>query len=462
MTRSRASATALASALALVLAASAQAQAQKTYNVTDAAGLVKAIGPDRTVVLKRGDYKLSSAYSVATDYATWTDGDDGKELALTGLKNLTIRGADGARLVSDASLSPILGVYDSKGVTIDNVVFARSDAAASNPGASGISAESVEQLTLDRCSFKAGTTVAIDLWSCAGVRIRRTSVAGADSGAISASYCDDIEVSDSSFSDSSGYPLVYLEETNGVLFKSSEFSGNSGGNLIEIYAEETDAESISFMGCDFSGNDFEYFAGSTILPTTDSCEFTGNSFGEDWEVSSVAPASDEEYYGYGEDDYAYDENAYYDHSSGLSFTYPSSWELRENPSKSRVGFFAPYGSTFVLVLTPYQLPAKADPVKQRQKIFADALAALIKGFKDESSVLLTVKADGEAYEDGQTVSQDYLGTVAKAKDERAAVRIRLVIYRGGVHAIVGMAKDASSLEVDTEADSVFSSATVPE
>jgi hypothetical protein len=464
MTRSRALAPALAAVLALALAASAQAQAPKTFNVSDAAGLVKAIGPDRTVVLKKGDYKLSTAYSVTSDYASWTDGDDGKELALTGLKNLTIRGADGARIVSDAAYSPILGVYDSTGVTIDHVAFARSAAAAEDAGASGLSAESVEGLTLDRCTFEAGTTVAIDLWSCTGVRIRRTEVSDAGSGALSASYCDDIEVSDSTFSGCEGYPLVYLEETNGVLFKSAVFQDNFGGNLVEIYAEEIDAESISFMGCDFTGNDFDYFAGSSILPTTDSCEYTDNSFGEDWEISSVAPASDEEYYGedYSDDDYAYDEFAYYDHPSGLSFTYPSSWELQEYPSKSRAGFFAPYGSTFVLVLAPYQLPAKADPVKQRPKIFADALAALVKSLKDESSVALSVKADGESYESDGMISQDYLGTAAKAKDERAAARVRLVIFGQGVLAVVGMAKDASSLEIDTEADSVFSSITVTE
>jgi hypothetical protein len=216
------------------------------------------------------------------------------------------------------------------------------------------------------------------------------------------------------------------------------------------------------MSCEFSGNDFEYFVGSTIIPTTDGCAFTGgNSFGDDWEVSSVAPASDE-YYGEDYGDEGYDEYAYYDHPSGLSFTYPSYWDLREYPAKARAGFFAPYGSTFVMVLTPYQLPAKADPAKQRQKIFTDALAALVKALKDESSITLSVKADGESYEDGGMVSQDYAGTATKAQDERAAARVRLVLLGNGVHAVVGMAKDASSLEVDTEADSVFSSIAVTE
>jgi hypothetical protein len=455
MTRSRGPATALAIALALA-AATAQAQASKTFNVSDAAQLLKAIGPDRTVVLKKGDYKLSSAYSFTSDYVSWNEGDDGSELALSGLKNLTVRGADGARIVSDAAYSSILGLYESSGITFDNVAFARSKDAAADPGAGSLYAEAVDGLTVDRCSFEAGTTVAIELWECSDVKIKRAKIAGAISGAISASYGDGIEVADSTVSGCEGYPLVYLEETNGVLFKSTKFLDNSGGNFIEIYAEEVDAESIAFMSCGFSGNDFEYFVGSSILPTTDACQFADNSFDEDWEVSSVAPESDE-YYGEDWGDEDYEDYAVYDHSSGLSFTYPSYWELQEYASKSRAGFFTPYESTFVLVLTPYQLPAKADLAKQRPKIFADALAALVKSLKDESSVALSVKADGESYEDGGMISQDYTGTATKGKDESAAARVRLIIYGQGVHAVVGMAKDASSLDVDTEADSVFSS-----
>jgi hypothetical protein len=108
-------------------------------------------------------------------------------------------------------------------------------------------------------------------------------------------------------------------------------------------------------------------------------------------------------------------------------------------------------------MTPYQLPAKADLAKQRQKILDDALAALVKSLKDESAVALSVKADGSPYEADGVASQEYRGTAAKGKGESAAARVKLVIYGSGVHALVGLAKDASSLDVDTEADYVFSS-----
>jgi len=457
---------ALVVAFALAAASAiAQSQASKTYNVSDIGQLLKAIGPDRTVVLRKGDYKLSAAYSFTSDYVAWADGDDGKELALSGLKNLTIRGADGARLVSDSSLSSILGIYESSGVTIDNVAFSRSKDAGDDAGAGSLYVESVDGLTIDRCSFEGGTTVAIELWECSGVKIRRAKVSGTTSGAISAYYTDDIESSALSVSGCEGYPLLYFEDCGDASFSDASFKGNAGGNLVEIYASEDEAGAVSFSGCEFSDNEFEYFSGTDNLPSTDKCEFATNSFGEDWAENSVAPASDDEYYDEyaGDEDYEdYEEPATFEHSSGLTFTYPSYWELQEFATKSRAGFFAPFGSTFVLVLTPYQLPAKADPAKQRQKLFDDALAALVKSLKDESSVALSVKADGESFDADGVVSQEYTGTATKGKGERAAARVKLMIYGGGVHALVGMAKDTSSLEVDTDADSVFSSITITE
>ena len=113
MTRTRHFALAFAM-LTAAFGAFSQAKAAQSIPVSDAKQLVNAIGSDRTIVLKKGDYKLSSAYGVSTKFASWIDGDDGKELQITKIQNLTIRGADGARIVSDSGLSSILGIYDSK------------------------------------------------------------------------------------------------------------------------------------------------------------------------------------------------------------------------------------------------------------------------------------------------------------------------------------------------------------
>jgi hypothetical protein len=451
--------------IALAAGASAQSKQSQPITVSDAKQLVGAIAPGKTIVLKKGDYKLKDAYGVATKYATWNDGDDGKELSLSKVENLTIRGADGVRIISDSGLSSILGIYDSKNVTIDNIRFVRLPKAGSDVGAGSLYAESVAGLSLDRCSFEGGTTVALELWECDGVSIKRSEISGATSGALSASYTHDLDVSASRVSGCEGYPLIYLEESDNVLFKDSRFEGSSGGNFIEIYAEEGSVESIGFDGCTFKGNEVDYFSGTSMLPFTDSCRYDGNSFGEDWEAASVAPASDDEYYSdeesYADEGYTDEGPRWYDHASGLSFSYPNYWEIQEFKAQGRVGVFAPDSKSLAFFLTAYKIPAKdaasgADPAKAK-KLFADSAAALVKLLKDEAGILLAIKAEGEPYTDNDLVSADFRGKATKGDGEKAEARVRFVVSGAGVDAMVGLASDASSFEAESEIDGIFTS-----
>ncbi len=447
----------------------AQAKPSQPVTVSDAKQLINAIGPDKTIVLKKGDYRLSSAYGIKTNYVSWNDGDDGKELSLSKLQNLTIRGADGAKILSEAGLSSILGVYDSKNITFDNIRFVRVPKKGSDAGAGSLYAESVQGLTLDRCSFEGPTTIAVELWECSKVVIRRTEISGATSGALSASYTQGLEVGSSRISSCEGYPLLYLEESDDVLFKGSNFEGATGGNFIEIYAESGGVESVRFESSSFRGNQVEYFVGGTILPTTKDCQFADNSFDENWASDSVAPANDESYYSSSETEAPAEGPQWYDHPSGLSFSYPQGWEMQEFAAQARVGVFAPDGKSLVFFLTAYKVPQKdlgsidpaaKDKAKQARKVFADASAALGKLLKDQTGVALFLKADGEAYAYNGLLSQDYRGIATKGDGEKAEARASLIVSGGSVHAMVGLAADASSLEVDSEIDGIFGSVEV--
>lgn len=447
----------LALALALLVAASlsfAQAKAVQSMNVSDARQLVKAIGPNRTIVLKKGEYRLSTAYGTKSQYATWNEGDDGSELAISKVENLTIRGADGARIVSDSGLSSIIGVFESKNVTFDNIRFVRLPKKGSDVGAGSLYVESVSGLTLDRCSFEGPTTIAIELWECAGAAIKRTEISGATSGALSVSYTQGLQVSSSRVRSCEGYPLIYIEESDRILFKGSDFQGSTGGNFIEIYAESGAVESVRFEECSFKGNQVEYFAGSSILPQVEGGQFRDNSFDENWASDSVAPASDESY---SSDEGAAQGPQWYDHPSGLSFSYPSGWDLEEVATQSRVGVFAPDGRSLVFFLTAYELPAKADPAKQTAKVFADAYAVLVKLLKDQTGVILSLKADGEPYTGHELLSADFLGIATRGDGEKAEARARLIVSGTSVEAMVGLAAEASALDTEGEIDGIFAS-----
>jgi hypothetical protein len=299
--------------------------------------------------------------------------------------------------------------------------------------------------------------------------VRRSEISGASSGALSASYTRGLEVSSSRVSGCEGYPLIYLEDSDDALFKSSRFEGGTGGNFIEIYAETGSVESVRFVDCDFKDNKVDFFALSPIVPATEACRFADNSFGEDWETRSVAPASDEK--GGSDEEAATDDQStdeapagpqWYLHPSGLSFSYPQGWAMQEYKAQSRVGVFAPDGRSLAIFLTAYRIPAagvgaQADPAKQGKRLFADSAAALAKLLKEGAGISLSLKADGEPRVDDGLLSANFKGVATKGDGEKAEARVRLVVSGDAVDAMVGLAAEASSLGPDGEIDGIFSS-----
>lgn len=455
--RPRAKAVWLALALVASLAAvPAAAQAQKaTYTVSNAKELLRAVGPNRTLVLKKGDYRLSTAYDFTSDYVSWNDADDGKELALSGLENVTFRGADGTRIVSDSGQAYLFGVYGGSGILFDNIAFVRSVAEGVEVSAGSVYAESAASLSFDRCSFAGPTGYPLELWECEDVSVKRARIEGGTSGALYAGYVQGLEMSGSTVAGNEGYPLLYLEESDAVHFSGTSFEGNSGGNFIEIYAEEGYVEDVAFTGCNFTDNQFEYFTGSDILPLTEECAFSGSSFDEDWAENSVASFADYS----GEDEGP----AYYVHyEAGFAFSYPWEWEFQES-GKGRLALYSPDEEVLVFFATAMPLPAKFDAAKQGKKAFADASIAFAKLLKEEVGLSLSVKAEGEPYEAGGFLNADFVGQALRGEGEKAAARVRFFVSKGQVQAMAAFALDEAALEPDSTADFIVGSVeTAPE
>ncbi len=137
--------------------------------------------------------------------------------------------------------------------------------------------------------------------------------------------------------------------------------------------------------------------------------------------------------------------------------------MQEYPAQSRVGVFAPDGKSLVFFLTAYSIPAKdavpaSDPGNKKAKsAIAAASTALAKLLKDEAGINLSLKADGEPYDDNDLLSADYNGVATKGDGEKADASARFIVNEGKVEAMVGLAADASSLAPDGEIDGIFTS-----
>jgi len=441
-------------ALALVVVAALAAQSKPTYTVGTVKEFLQRIGPNRTILLKKGDYKLWTAYDQTGSNFGWLDGDDGKELTIDKTDNLTLRGADGARIVTNSASSYLMGFYGSAKLEIDNIAFARELASDTNADAGLVYVESVTSLSLSRIKLSGPGGNPLELWDCASVELKDFRIEGASNGAMSLGKIGALKATGGTVSKVEGFPLIYVEEGGKLDFNGTSFADNSGGNFVEIYPGEGDPAELGFTKCSFARNQFDYFVGNKNLPTTTDCSFAGSSFDEAWADNSVNLVTDESYGDYS----APDNLGYSDEESGLGFSYPAAWgDYKEGAAPGRVSVSAPDSNSIVFFMKVMDITTSFDQVKDGEKLLAKSLVALNTILKNEGKMTMKVSPAGQMYDWEEWKQKEYTGTIALDSGTPASARLRLTLLPKGVWAILAASNDASALEDGGEIETVLSS-----
>ena len=448
----------LAVSLVVLLAAlGLSAQSKPTYTVGTVKELLKNLGPNRTIVLKKGDYQLWTAYDQSGPNYGWLEGDDGKELTIDNADNLTIRGADGARLLTNSLKAYLIGFYGSSNLELDNLVFARQIQGDEVPDAGMVYVETVTKLSISRSSFAGPSGYPLEIWDCGDVSLRDLKVAGGVLGALSVGQTKILTVKGGSVSKVEGYPLVYSEKNGSLTFDGTAFADNSGGNFVEIYPNEGEESSLLFKNCSFARNQFEYFSGTSNLPETQDCSFDGSSFDESWADNSVNLVSDESY-----GDYTSDTTDYSDDESGLYFSYPSGWDYQEGKVQGRVAIFSNEDDSMLFFSKASEVTTAYNAAKDGPRLFARALASFVKILKDEGGMTLAVSPATDQYTWESGLQTEYTGTITKPDGSKAEARLRLTLLSKGVWALLALAPDQSLLEDGATLETALSSLSVNE
>lgn len=438
----------LALVLALFLApfSRAEAQAQRaTISVSTAADFVRALGSDRTVFLQSGDYVLSSAYGVENPDIEWQDSVEGKELVLRGLHDLTIRGVSGTRIIVDSPAVYFLDVISAVNLQIDNVIFSRRLATGSGDvNAGGLYFDGCSSLELARCSFEGSNGYPLELSDCSEARFSKCRLTQGFNGALSLTGCTDVSLEGCTLWHNQGGPLLSVEESSSISFSSCLFADNEGGIFIDIYSDRVAAWNIRFDSSTFRDNRFDYFAKDGFLPTTDSCSFDGNSFGEDWVDAALAPAPQ----GDGSSSYVPGVVlSYVFADTGLGLRYPSGWDLEEGAKASRVGFFSPSGQAFLLFSSLAEASGAGGTGATAAKADFDAAAAtLCKELKGDAGFDVSIFAESAPMLDASgLLGAFWQGMATKAGGGSASVRVRFLAAGGRIYALTALAADPLEL-----------------
>jgi hypothetical protein len=443
--------------LSLALAFSVTAQssstaAKPTYTVSTVKDFLAKLGPNRTIVLKKGDYKLWTAYEQSGNNFGWLEGDDGNELTIDNADNLTIRGETGARLITNSPGSYLIGFYGSSKLEIDNMTFVRQLDGDSTVGAGTLYVETAKSLSITKTTFQGPSGYPLEIWDCGDVSVKDTKIEGGSSGAISMGTTPTFLMKGGQISNGEGYPLIYAEECGSVTFDGTAFTDNSGGSFVEIYPAEGEETAFLFSKLTFTRNDFEYFAGNANLPETVGCTFVDGSFDETWPDTMVNLSTDESYGDYSSETYSYD-----DDEAGLSFEYPSWWEYQEGDKPGSVAIISDMDESLVYWAKATDIKTAFTASRDGEKLFAKALDTFKADLKSQGDMDIAFPNSVPLYQWEGAWQKEYRGSLKEANGVEANARLRLILLPKGVWAFLAVSSDDSMLEDGGQLETILSS-----
>lgn len=227
--------------------------------VSSATRLLKAIGNDRVIRLRPGDYDLGTITHEGTGSVRWETVHDGEELVISDVQNLTIEAADPEhkpRILARPRYAFVLRLQNVKNVTLRNLVLGHTEAGHCQGGV--VRVEQAEQLAIEGSDLFGSGTVGVSLDGARGFFFDQSSIRECTYGIAEIAASSDVEFNRSTFSDNAEFDLVSVSETPSVRFTGSTFSKNRVSKGYGHSFFKVDGNSrVVLANTSFTDNDFE-------------------------------------------------------------------------------------------------------------------------------------------------------------------------------------------------------------
>ena len=274
---------------------------------------LNAIAPDRVIELKPGTYDLSTAASYRNSstnpFIAWNEVyDDGAELEIRGVQNLTIRGAgkDGTIIAAVPRYANVIKFSNCQDVTVEALTaghttepgwcmggvlrFEGCDRAAVNAcglygcGILGVWANGCNDLTIKDCDIYECSYGAVDVDRCRNVRVEGCDIhdhgtregQGSALHLFSAAYGEGFTVYNNRIHDNRAQGLLRLDYCKGALFLSNDVTGNIFDSPVFNFSEY----GATVDGCRFEGNIHGWYQGDVYAGDIDGNLLEGAMLGE--------------------------------------------------------------------------------------------------------------------------------------------------------------------------------------
>lgn len=248
-----------------------------------------AIASDTTICLQPGIYDLSKASDYGTMYEggwyTWAEANDGWELVLEEVENLTIVGtaADEVTISAVPRYADVIVFEDCSNITVENITAGHTIEPGVCMGGvlylDGTKGFAVRGSALYGCGV-----LGIQAVDSENILAEDTAIYECSYGAVQVESCTDVRVVNCSVYDCEGYGLFQILNTYGAAVVNSEVYGNNCAALMTVdYSQE-----VYLLGTAVADNTFNeaVFASESSSPVVDGCAFSEDQ-APNWVCSSV-------------------------------------------------------------------------------------------------------------------------------------------------------------------------------
>lgn len=295
------------------VAGASPVNADNVVRVSNVDEFLNAIAPDRVIELAPGTYDLSTAASYRNSstnpFIAWNEVyDDGAELEIRGVQNLTIRGAGmgSTTLAAVPRYANVIKFSSCQDVTVEALTaghttepgwcmggvlrFEGCDRAAVNTcglygcGILGVWAKGCNDLTIKDCDIYECSYGAVDVDRCRNVRVEGCDIhdhgtregQGAALHLFTAAYGEGFTVYNNRIHDNRAQGLLRLDYCKGALFLSNDVTGNIFDSPVFNFSEY----GATVDGCRFEGNIHAWYQGDVYAGDIDGNLLEGAMLGE--------------------------------------------------------------------------------------------------------------------------------------------------------------------------------------
>jgi hypothetical protein len=247
------------------------------FSVSNAKELLQAIGSDRTITLKSGDYQLKDAYDVKSDYVLFSSEYDGPELIVTGITNMTLKADGKVTILAEPRYAWVINFMACSKITLKGIVFGHTEAGYCTGGVLGFS--NCKNFNISDCEMYGSGTEGLAFSESSDFIFSNCEIRKCTYDLMNVSSSSNIAFLACTFKDTGEFDLITIQSSSNVSFIKCMFSNNATSEFMPYFFNiDENSKLIDVEESMFKDNTVVTLVNNKSRLTQKKNKFEGNAF----------------------------------------------------------------------------------------------------------------------------------------------------------------------------------------